>query len=130
MTVPGTASGDTVGTIIARASCTVSGRVFIAARITIFDQLPHIAVHVMKAKSVGQLAANRMRAAVRAEVVATIPAVVVQLAVIIAKAVIGVCAGPCCQSASKRDPLSACNRDPPVRPRRAVTSAPLAGVGA
>ena len=35
-----------------------------------------------------------------------------------------------CQSASKRDPLSACNRDPLVGFRIAVTSAPFAGVGA
>ena len=35
-----------------------------------------------------------------------------------------------CQSASKRDPLSACNRDPLVRSRMAVTDAPIAGLGA
>jgi len=35
-----------------------------------------------------------------------------------------------CQSASKRDPLSASNRDPLVGFRIAVTSAPFAGVGA
>ena len=35
-----------------------------------------------------------------------------------------------CQSASKRDPLSACNRDPLLRFGMDVTSAPLARVGA
>ena len=35
-----------------------------------------------------------------------------------------------CQSASKRDPLSACNRDPLLRFVMDVTSAPLARVGA
>jgi len=35
-----------------------------------------------------------------------------------------------CQSASKRDPLSACKRDPLMGFRIAVTSAPFAGVGA
>ena len=35
-----------------------------------------------------------------------------------------------CQSASKRDPLSACNRDPLVGFGMAVTSAPFAGLGA
>lgn len=35
-----------------------------------------------------------------------------------------------CQSASKKDPLSASNRDPLVGFRIAVTSAPFAGVGA
>ena len=37
---------------------------------------------------------------------------------------------PLCQSASKRDPLSACNRDPLLRFGMDVTSAPLARVGA
>ncbi len=35
-----------------------------------------------------------------------------------------------CQSASKRDPLSACNRDPLLGFVMDVTSAPLARVGA
>ena len=35
-----------------------------------------------------------------------------------------------CQSASKRDPLSACNRDPLLVFGMDVTSAPLARVGA
>ena len=35
-----------------------------------------------------------------------------------------------CQSASKRDPLSACNRDPLVVCGMPVTSAPFAGLGA
>ena len=35
-----------------------------------------------------------------------------------------------CQSASKRDPLSACKRDPLMGVGIAVTSAPFAGVGA
>ena len=34
-----------------------------------------------------------------------------------------------CQSASKRDPLSACNRDPLVGSRMAVTDAPIAAWG-
>jgi hypothetical protein len=38
--------------------------------------------------------------------------------------------GEDCQSASKRDPLSACNRDPLLVFGMDVTSAPLARVGA